>query len=177
MLTATRSTLLLVVVLIVAACGGGAPATGRPSVGLPSAPAGATVVPSAPTVEPPVQGGLDACGIVTTAEIQAIVGSAVTAESGGQPIDGQTICTFRTADGEGILYTSYNPDGTAGFDLWKSSANAEGIPAVGDEAIYEPTIGLMVRRGTETFQFYPLADLNDAASLSLAVELARTAGF
>lgn len=102
-----------------------------------------------------------------------MVGSAVTAESGGDPVDGSTICTFNTADGEGLLYTSYDPDGRSGFDAWKSSAQV--VPGLGDEAIFEPQIGLMIRRGEATTQFYPLGDLTAEESLALALELARAA--
>lgn len=159
-----RPAFLLVSILMLGACAGQTPATTRPSTG---------PAPGA-TVAPPAQ-GVDACGIVSTAEVQAAIGSAVTAESGGAPIDGQTICTFKTADGEGVLYTAYDSDGQAGFDVWKATADAQVVPGLGDEAIFEPTIGLMVRSGTATIQFYPLTDISEEDALALALQLAQAA--
>ncbi|MGI8929220.1 MAG: DUF3558 family protein [Candidatus Limnocylindrales bacterium] len=161
---------MIVSFLMLAACAGQTPATNLPSN------AGATAVaPTAPagTVAPPAQ-GFDACSIVTTAEVQAAIGSAVTTESGAGT-GGQTICTFRTADGEGVLYTSFDPAGQVAFDASKTSAGAQVVPGLGDEAIFEPTIGLMVRSGTATMQFYPLTDISEEEALALALRLAQTA--
>jgi hypothetical protein len=162
---------------MLAACGGQTPAaTERPATGT-TPPAGATAAgPTAPaaTVAPPAQGGLDACGIITTAEVEAVTASVVTAEPGGDAVDGQTICTFRTADGEGLLYTAYDPDGVGGFDGWKGDSASQAVPGLGDEAFYHPSLGVMVRRGTATYQFYPLADdLSAEEALALAIQLAQ----
>lgn len=179
MVTGARCAILFVVILSVAACAGQAPATADPVTGggTPAAGAGATDAPPAgdeQTAAPPAA-GLDACGIVTTAEIEQVIGTAVTAESGGEPVDGQSICTFSTADGEGVLYTAYDPDGATGFDVWKTQDDAQPVPGLGDEAIFQPQIGLLVRRGQATYQFFPLGGLSPEEALSMAVELAQAA--
>lgn len=177
MVTNGRSAIVLVLTLLAVACGGVAPAPGgSPAAGVTPGGADATETPAGggATAAPPAQ-GLDACGIITPAEIEAVIGSAVTAESGGDAVDGQTICTFRTADGEGVLYTAHDPDGIVGFDAWKTDSEAQSVPGLGDEAFFHPSVGLMVRRGTTTFQFHPLADLTPEEALGLAVRMAQAA--
>lgn len=173
----------LALVLVVAACATPIPGTtnapGRSLPAVTASPVGAPTAAAGTPAAPPAA-GLEACGIVTNAEVEAVIGSVVTAESGGPPSDGHSICTFQTANGEGVLYTAYDPDGVLAFDAWKTDSQTQTLPALGDEAYFHPSLGVMVRRGTQTFQFHLLTDdisVEDALDQGLRIAQAASARF
>jgi hypothetical protein len=137
----------LVGLLLCVTCAAGAGCGKKQDGGAPPPAAGPTAEPAAAT------GGIDACALLSPAEIQAITGLAV-AGSGNGAAGSQNVCEFDLGEPNRLMVTAYGSSAKETFD------NAPGDPlaGVGDQAKFMPaarmvsvlagdkafTVGLMV---------------------------------
>jgi hypothetical protein len=81
-----------------------------------------------------------ACDLVTTAEVDSALAltSTITSGTGDVDIDGLSHCSYRAAGAE-VLQVSYRiRDGAPVFDVWSKTAGVQVVPALGDEAVWDP---------------------------------------
>jgi hypothetical protein len=157
-----RSLQALVVITLLAAAGcqtATAPtatplpaATDKPA-GLTAEPAQPTAPPALPTAAPgagnptapPAGGAAEACTLLTTDDVQAVVGTEVT---GTIPTPGYpSICLYLTATNPAGAF-SYWPGGGPLWTVYESSQSLEPVSGVGDSALWEAqTASLIVLKG------------------------------
>jgi hypothetical protein len=148
--------------LLATACGSGATGSGPgPSVAAPSseesaAPGSEAAVTTAPSAaasgaapsEAPAAGGGqagDVCGLVTEAELGAILGTAVKAAVLAGPPD---TCDIQSADGAPLAATVLTDmQGVSAdfvFNAFAGSPTAEDVAGIGEKASYDPAQGALL---------------------------------
>jgi len=184
-----RKTVAAVMVLgalaLLAACGGGS--GGQKATSTTAPPAGAATTTSAvtpgSTARPRASTGeLDACALVTKAEVEAAIGTTVL-DAKPETSAGFAGCSFNDPSAPAFttvtvsVLTSASASVTRGiYDIGKQNANdPQSVPGLGDDAYWDATLGnLDIAAGTYELNV-SIAPLDNADRFAAAKAIAARA--
>ena len=178
--------ILAILVAIVAACGA-ASASGTPTGGTGgggSTPTAAGATSAATTASPQAGGGggagaLDACSLVTAAQVSAATNRTITAAN---PVGGgadQTFCAYVDANGANVVATGITrgPGAAASLQGFKAVPGYVAVSGLGDAAVWLPGANqLYVSKGDALYLVQPDEGIgDDNARLTAAKAIAAAA--
>lgn len=139
------------------ACGGGGSGSNTPSAKSTSSAPASAATSSAPAASPASKstaaassGGLDVCGMVTKADVEAAIGTSVL-DPKPSHFPNYDYCDFNDPAASGlrlvtasVVTGSSASDAKDAFDLSKSNANSpQAVAGLGDDAFWDDTLGTL----------------------------------